>query len=385
MEEGKYQHAEWRLSIYGKAPDEWSRLAKWVVKNRLDSSRVRWMIQVPRLYHIYRKLGLVASMGEMLQNIFQPVFEAVISPQDHPDVFYLLMQMVGWDSVDDESHVSKYTMEGGDLPIPELWTNECSPPYSYWAFYMFANIRSLNHLLAARKLATIPFRPHCGEAGSISHLATMFLLADGINHGVMLKKSPVLQYLYYLYQIGLAVSPLSNNALFVELAKNPFHQFFQVGMNVSLSTDDPLMFHFTDEPLLEEYSVAAHVWKLSTVDLCELARNSVLQSGWEVQFKRHWLGRNFALGGSRGNDLRQTNVSNIRLAFREGTLRDEFRLMRDVLTIHESRQSTPERPLFLAPMDDTSACLWERGFDPEEGNKGGIPEDVVREEQDEDN
>ena len=26
---------------------------------------------------------------------------------------------------------------------------------------------------------------------------------------------------------------------------------------MSLSTDDPLMFHFTDEPLLEEYSIAA--------------------------------------------------------------------------------------------------------------------------------
>lgn len=30
-------------------------------------------------------------------------------------------------------------------------------------------------------------------------------------------------------------------------------------MNVSLSTDDPLQFHFTKEPLIEEYSVAAQV------------------------------------------------------------------------------------------------------------------------------
>lgn len=30
-------------------------------------------------------------------------------------------------------------------------------------------------------------------------------------------------------------------------------------MNVCLSTDDPLQFHFTMEPLMEEYAVAAQV------------------------------------------------------------------------------------------------------------------------------
>lgn len=30
---------------------------------------------------------------------------------------------------------------------------------------------------------------------------------------------------------------------------------------------------------MEEYAIAAQVWKLSTCDLCEIARNSVLQSG----------------------------------------------------------------------------------------------------------
>ena len=31
---------------------------------------------------------------------------------------------------------------------------------------------------------------------------------------------------------------------------------------------------------MEEYSIAAQVWKLSGVDMCELARNSVLMSGF---------------------------------------------------------------------------------------------------------
>ena len=47
-------------------------------------------------------------------------------------------------------------------------------------------------------------------------------------------------------------------------------------MNVALSTDDPLILHLTKEPLLEEYAVAAQVWNLTQVDMCEIARNSVI-------------------------------------------------------------------------------------------------------------
>ena len=38
--------------------------------------------------------------------------------------------------------------------------------------------------------------------------------------------------------------------------------------------------YMCQEPLMEEYSIAAQVWKLSSVDMCELARNSVLMSGF---------------------------------------------------------------------------------------------------------
>lgn len=55
------------------------------------------------------------------------------------------------------------------------------------------------------------------------------------------------------------MSPLSNNSLFIDYHKNPFPIFFARGLNVSLSTDDPLQIHLTREPLVEEYSVAAQV------------------------------------------------------------------------------------------------------------------------------
>ena len=44
-----------------------------------------------------------------------------------------------------------------------------------------------------------------------------------------------------------------------------------------------MQIHLTKEPLVEEYSVAAQVWKLTATDLCEIARNSVLHSGFPHQ------------------------------------------------------------------------------------------------------
>jgi hypothetical protein len=55
----------------------------------------------------------------------------------------------------------------------------------------------------------------------------------------------VLQYLYYLAQIGIAMSPLSNNSLFLNYHRNPLPEYLARGLSISLSTDDPLQFHFT--------------------------------------------------------------------------------------------------------------------------------------------
>ena len=118
---------------------------------------------------------------------------------------------------------------------------------------------SCSHVTCLLFYCRFALRPHAGEAGSLSHLASTFLVAQSINHGIRLKQCPVLQYLYYLEQIGLSVSPLSNNILFTEYNRNPFPDFFAHGLNVTLSTDDPLLIHYTMDPLLEEYSIAAQV------------------------------------------------------------------------------------------------------------------------------
>jgi AMP deaminase len=127
---------------------------------------------------------------------------------------------------------------------PEDWTTEENPPYAYYNYYFWANITSLNKFRRLRGMKPFDFRPHCGESGDLEHLASSFLVAKHINHGINLAKTPVLQYLYYLKQIGLAVSPLSNHQLFLQYKDNPFARFFKKGLNVSLSTDDPLQVRF---------------------------------------------------------------------------------------------------------------------------------------------
>ena len=53
----------------------------------------------------------------------------------------------------------------------------------------FLLTENLPHLFyRERGLSTFLFRPHCGEAGSITHLVSAFLTADNISHGLLLKK-----------------------------------------------------------------------------------------------------------------------------------------------------------------------------------------------------
>ncbi|KAI9880300.1 MAG: AMP deaminase [Pleopsidium flavum] len=325
LESSKYQMVEWRISIYGRTVDEWDKLAEWVVDNKLFSHNVRWLIQVPRLYDVYKSTGLMDNFEQVVRNIFQPLFEVTQDPSSHPKLHVFLPRVIGFDSVDDESKVERRLYR--KFPLPKDWNTKQNPPYSYWIYYLFANIASLNMWRKQRGFNTFLLRPHCGEAGDTDHLAAAVLCCHSISHGLLLRKVPLLQYIFYLEQIGIAMSPLSNNALFLAYERNPFLQYFRRGLNVSLSTDDPLQFAFTKEPLIEEYSVAAQIYKLSAVDMCELAKNSVIQSGFEHAVKQRWLGPDFHLPGVTGNNVAKSNVPNIREAFRHETLLQELSMI----------------------------------------------------------
>ena len=83
LEQSKYQHSEWRLSIYGRFVilracivclvtyrniGEWDKLAKWVINHKLLSHNVRWLIQVPRLYDVFKNGGLVENFEDVMRS-----------------------------------------------------------------------------------------------------------------------------------------------------------------------------------------------------------------------------------------------------------------------------------------------------------------------------
>ncbi|KAG9290943.1 hypothetical protein G9A89_011093 [Geosiphon pyriformis] len=326
LEASKYQSAEYRISIYGRSKSEWDKLAKWIVENKIFSPNVRWLIQVPRIYDAYISNKTINNFEDVIKNIFEPLYEVTQDPRSHPELHVFLKRVVGFDSVDDESKAERRIHR--KYPFPKDWNTKLNPPYSYYLYYMYANMTSLNQWRKTRGFNTFVLRPHAGEAGDTDHLTSAFLTSQSISHGILLRKVPALQYLYYLKQIGIAMSPLSNNALFLNYERNPLKSFFQKGLNISLSTDDPLQFHFTKEPLIEEYSVAAQIWKLSATDMCELARNSVMQSGFETSVKQHWLGNKWYLPGRDGNDIHKTNVPYVRINHRYNTLMEEIEMVK---------------------------------------------------------
>jgi AMP deaminase len=269
--------------------------------------------------------GKYNNFGELMKNIFDPLFEATRDPAAHPELHIMLSHIGAFDSVDDESVYDELLL----LPTttsPFEFNKKENPPYSYWCFYMAMNLKTLNRLREKRGLNTFWFKPHCGESGQVHHLATSFLLADSINHGVNLIQNEVLQYLYYITQIGLALCPMSNDSLFLKLKHSPVKKFHKIGMRMSLNTDDPLQFHTTDNPLVEEYLVSSKVFELSVTDLAEMTRSSVLMSSFDHDTKSRWLGPNYWLKCRVASNCPDfSNLSMIRAAFRQQALLRELR------------------------------------------------------------
>ncbi|CAD8192226.1 unnamed protein product [Paramecium octaurelia] len=325
----RHTYAEWRITIYGKSSSEWRKKAQWLIKNKLQHPNIRWIIQLPRLYSVYRKSGELNSFQDMIDNIFRPLFEVTINPEVDPDLYQALFSISAFDCVDDENQHENFFLQHLRIQ-PIHWTKDSNPHYAYWIYYIYANLSSLNQLRQQRGLNTLDLRPHCGLNGNIDHLACAYLLAKGINHGIILEQSPVLKYLYYLKQIGISMSPIANNKLTCKYADSPFNSYFRQGLNVCLSTDDPLMLHITDQPLLEEYAIAQQIFDLYNVDMAELARNSVRCSSFESIIKEFYVGTHYEKMYKTTNNPERNNVPQSRFLFRQETLKEEYQYLQEL-------------------------------------------------------
>ncbi|OQV23774.1 AMP deaminase 2 [Hypsibius exemplaris] len=188
LEESKYQNAELRLSIFGVSITEWDKLAEWAICNSVYSDNVKWLVQIPRLYDVYKANKIVDNFQTILDNVFRPLFEATEDPHSHPALHRFLQHVVGFDSVDDESKsegIGFYV----DSPLPANWNMADNPPYSYYLYYIYASMVVLNSFRRERGFNTFVLRPHCGEAGTVQHLVAGFLLAESISHGLLLRKT----------------------------------------------------------------------------------------------------------------------------------------------------------------------------------------------------
>jgi len=145
------------------------------------------------------------------------------------------------------------------------------------------------HFLAARK-AGLRSVPHAGETTGPETVwdAVTVLGAERIGHGTSAAQDRDLMAHLIDLQIPLEVCPSSNIATRAveRLDAHPLPLFVEVGVPVTINSDDPPMFGTT---LCREYEIAADLLGLGQRGVAELARDSVRWSFLDEDEKRPLL------------------------------------------------------------------------------------------------
>jgi len=310
------------INITGRSIHEWDNLARWIVINNLSTPQFRWLACIQLNFSTIKKIGNVKSFEEYLKNIFEPLFQVTHDPNSHPNLAQILPSLSGFTTSNYEGKSDAKT-----YPYPPEWITEENPPYFYYLYYIWVNTNSLNGFRGRLGLPPLLFRPISGFINGIDELGVAFLVADSICHGNQLKSSSILQYLYYLEQIGICMAILKEDSTIIEYNQHPFNKFLKRGLKVSISTSTPLQIHFTKDSLSEEYAIASQFWKLGPTEIAEISRNSVLISGFDDEIKKKALGENFRTGY---NDPNRSSVPQVRHQYRKSYLEEERDLTHQV-------------------------------------------------------
>ena len=168
-----------------------------------------------------------------------------------------------------------------------------------------------------------------------------------------------MQYLYGTHRIGVCLSPLSETDT-VPYEKHPLPIFLQRGLQVSLSTEEPLQTHHAADPLTQEYATAQKLFRLSALDVTELARNSVMMSSFPHKAKCDWLGEEYNMGPDR-HQPDKPQVSGPRVEYRddvwvgERELFNEMRMkpqQQEATTAQQTHNASLSRWSFLSSVKD---------------------------------
>jgi adenosine deaminase/aminodeoxyfutalosine deaminase len=133
---------------------------------------------------------------------------------------------------------------------------------------------------------------HAGETVGAESIwgALRQLKADRIGHGLHAIDDPELVRYLAEKQIPVEVCITSNvmTGCCAAVQQHPLRKLFDAGVQVTLNTDDPDMFHTS---LVREYQIAQQVFGFSEDELRELAQNSFRASFLPEEKKREYLAR----------------------------------------------------------------------------------------------
>jgi aminodeoxyfutalosine deaminase len=133
---------------------------------------------------------------------------------------------------------------------------------------------------------------HAGETVGAESIwgALRELKADRIGHGLHAIEDPELVRYLAEKHVPVEVCITSNvtTGCCASVEQHPVRKLFDAGVQVTLNTDDPDMFHTS---LLREYQIAQQVFGFSEDELRELSKNSFRASFLPEEKKREYLVR----------------------------------------------------------------------------------------------
>lgn len=302
----KNTHLDLRISLYGKSENELTDISNWFVKNNLHIlDNIDWYVQIPRIPHMVLRDKFNETENKfsvlilMYKNIFNSIKKAYKTNDTNKLMF--LNKLKGFDSVDNEDEYNiKYYNDPetkiDNKKIQEQLNAKRNPfTYAMYLYFLWYFVSDLNQFIKNKRNIFF-LKPHCGELGPLHHLLTAYLLTHSICHGINLidsesskihdplkilkkNKNNVLLYLYCKSKVGCAISPISNNYLTRSYECLHLDLLFNLGLKLSINTDDPLMFHLTDDPLMEDIIMVKNLYLFSLTDIIELINNSYYING----------------------------------------------------------------------------------------------------------
>ncbi|MCP5096971.1 MAG: adenosine deaminase [Chloroflexi bacterium] len=146
------------------------------------------------------------------------------------------------------------------------------------------------HAFMQAKEAGLLSVPHAGETMGAESIwgAIKDLQADRIGHGVRAIEDANLIALLKERQIPLEINPTSNECLHIydNIADHPFAKLDQMGLLVTVNSDDPPLFNTT---LTREYERVVQDFDYDLPNLVRIARNAYVVAGVESDVKARLL------------------------------------------------------------------------------------------------